>query len=60
MQRVERETRVCANVEIEPGSRITGESVGRREKVWLSGAEKLWQVDERGKERRRDIPRMVS
>lgn len=36
----------------EPESGITGKGDGRREKVWLSDAEKRCQVDERGREGR--------
>lgn len=35
-----RETRVCAKVELEPESGISGKGDGRGEKVWLSEAEK--------------------
>lgn len=40
MQRVERESRVCAKAELEPESGITGKGDRRREKVLLSDAEK--------------------
>ena len=40
MQRVERETRVCAKAVLEPGSGITGKGDRKREKVLLSDAGK--------------------
>lgn len=40
MQRVKRETRVCAKVALEPENGITGKSDRRREKVLLSDAGK--------------------
>lgn len=48
MQRVERETTVCAKAKLEPESGITGKGDRRREKVLLSDAGKWCQVDEKG------------
>lgn len=45
---------MCAKAEPEPESGITGKGDRRREKVWLSDAEKCCQVDERGREGQRE------